>query len=171
MELTKIKITEKDLDEFLRQYHKKRLEGDLLLDGYILLGWYQGTNGVCGNYNWEKNNKYGLISERGKAAYLPKSGARWVYIWGTYARYASHPDPKWENKRWTRFAQTDEKPARKSLEEMLFLFSQTKPDSFKGIFPQNAWILSVPLWLLDKKQDMRSLYLTNEKPEEKGEIS
>jgi hypothetical protein len=160
-----VKRDEKDRDERLCQYHKDHVEGDLQLEGYILLGWYQGRKGEVCNSNWEKEKKYGLISERGLVAYLPKSGARWVYIYKTHARYAPHPDPMWDNKRWTYFAQTDEKPKRKPLKEMLHLFSQTKPDSYKERYPQNAWILSVPLWLLDEKQDMRPLYLAGGKPE------
>jgi len=155
---------EKEREERLRQYHKDHVEGDLQLEGYILLGWYQGRKGEVCNSNWSKS-KYGLISERGMAAYLPKSGERWVYIFNTHARCAPHPDPKWANKRWTFFAETDEKPKRKPLKEMLHLFSQTKPDSYKERYPQNAWILSVPLWLLDEKQDMRPLYLAGGKPE------
>jgi len=166
---------EKDQDEFGRQDQKKRVEGDLQLEGYILLGWYQGREDEVCNSNWLKS-KYGLISELGMAAYLPKSGARWVYIFNTHARYAPHPDPMWENKRWTYFAETDKNksgccnhqpvtPRRRSIKEMRHLFSQTKPDSYKERYPEKAWILSVPLWLLDEKKDMRPLYLTGGKPE------
>jgi len=153
-----------DREEFLRKYHKNRLEGDLQLEGYILLGWYQGRKRETSNHNWTKS-KYGLVSERGMAAYLPKSGSRWVYIFDTHARYAAHPDPKWENQRWTHFAETDNKPGRKSIKKMLDLFALTKPDSYKERCPQNVWILSVPLWLLDDKKDMRPLYLAGGKPE------
>jgi hypothetical protein len=169
--------TEKDSEEFIRQYHKKHIEGDLQLDGYILIGWYQGRKGETCNSNWTKS-KYGLISERGMAAYLPKSGTRQVYIFNTHARYAPHPDPKWGNKRWTYFAETDNEPCnnesgcgnngnhkRISIKKMLFLFSQTKPDSYKESYPEKAWILSVPFWLLDEKNDMRHLYLTGGKPD------
>jgi hypothetical protein len=167
-ELIQKKEQEKDTDEDLRRYHKNRLEGDLQLDGYILLGWYQGRLGQY-HYNWENDEKYGFISERGRAAYLPKSGARWVYLYSTHARYAPHPDPIWGNKRWTHFAETDGKPMRIPLKKMLNLFSQTKPDSYKERYPQNAWILSVPLWLFDKEKDTRPLYLAGGNPGEEGE--
>jgi len=185
--ITFVEKDEKDTEEFLRQYHIKHVEGDLQLEGYILLGWYQGRKGEICNSNWTKS-KYGLISERGIAAYLPKSGSRKVYIFSTHARYAPHPDPKWDNKRWTYFAEIDnyqcnsyeengcgnkgnhqpEIPQQKSMKKMLELFQQTKPDSYKERYPQNAWILSVPFWLFDDKQDMRPLYLSGGKPEEKG---
>jgi len=162
MELTEIEI--KTIDEKLKQCHKERLEKDLQFDGYILLGWYQGhPKGKC-PWNWENDKKDGWVSDRGMAAYIPIKGARWVYFWNTHARYAPHSDPMWENKRWTHFAQTDEKPKRKSLKKMLYLFSQTN-QSYKELYPKNKWILSVPLWLLDEKQDMRPLYLAGGRPE------
>jgi len=170
--------SEKNREEFLRNYHKDHVEGDLQLEGYILLGWRQGREKkeVC-NTNWSKS-EYGFVSELGMAAYLPKSGSRWVYIFNTHARYAAHPDPKWENKRWTYFAETDDKLCkigsgcgykknhkRVSVKEISVLFSQTKPASYKERYPEYAWILSAPLWLLDEKKDMRPLFLAGGKPE------
>ena len=155
---------EKARKEELRQITKERLEEDLQLDGYILLGWYRGhPAGKC-HLIWENDKKYGQISERGKAAYLPIAGARWVYIWNTHARYAPHPNPVWCNKKYTDFAETDKKPMRKSPKEMLKLFSLPKQEPY-GAMLMNAWIPSVPLWLLDNEKDMRPLYLAGGKPE------
>jgi hypothetical protein len=156
---------ERSRKEKARKYSKKRIEGDLQMDGYILLGWCQGHSGMVCRCNWVEDKKYGFISERGMVAYLPKSGAKWVYLYGTHARYAPHPDSVWNNKRWTHFAEIDKKPMRIPVKKMLNLFSQTRPDSYKEINPRNAWILSVPIWLLDKEKDMRTLYLAGSKPE------
>jgi hypothetical protein len=160
---------ERSTNEYLRDYNKKRLEGDLQMNNYILLGWYQGHPKAACYMNWKQDAKYGWISERGMAAYLPVAGALWVYIWPTHARYAPHPDPRWGKEgRWTHFPETDKKPKRISPKKMSDLFSQTKPESYKENSPKNAWMLSVPVWLLDEKKDMRPLYLAGEKPENGG---
>jgi len=136
-----------------RQYLKKRREGDLQLDGYILLGWKSESKARKHPMAEEEYKKYGFISELGIAAYLPITGVQWVYIWDTHARYASHPDPVWENKRWTRFVETDKKPLRKSLAKM------------RCHFYADTWSLCVPYWLLNTENDMRPLYLAGGKPE------
>jgi len=138
------------------QYDKERLESDLQLNGYILLGWYQGQLGkIYTNYEFEI--KYGWISGLGKVAYFPVTGERRICIWDTYARYAPHPNPIWNNKRWTHFVKFHEKSKRKSIKEMLRLFSEAKPEP-DGL-QLYTWIPSVPLWLLGSKKDMRSVYL------------
>ena len=152
--------TEKITNEKLRKYSVNRLEGDLQLDGYILLGWFLGhsKNGGC-HTNWNKSEKYGYISEPGMAAYYPVTGARWVYIWETHARYAPHPDPIWQNERWTHFVEIDDKPQRLSIKNMLSLLSAPKAPYEGSLTQKYEWMPSVPLWLLDNKKDMRPLYL------------
>ena len=150
---------EKARNEYLRKSMTKRLEGDLQLDGYILLGWHNGRPKEKYYCNWKRTNKYGSISQLGMAAYYPITGSRWVYVWNTHARYAPHPDPIWENKRWTRFVETDDKPRRVSSKKMLALLAEPKPPYDRPVPQNNVWMPSVPLWLLDNKQDMRPLYL------------
>jgi hypothetical protein len=139
--------------EETRQYLKKRKEGDLQLDGYILLGWKNGSKARKHPMTEEESKKYGFISELGIAAYLPITGTQRVYIWDTHARDAPHPDPMWKNKRWTHFVETGKKPLRKSLAKM------------RRHFYADAWSLCVPYWLLDTENDMRPLYLAGGKPE------
>jgi hypothetical protein len=142
----------------LREYSKKRLEGDLRLDGYILLGWLQGQ---C--IDW--NKKQGWTRNPGMAAYLPATGSRWVYIWKTHGEYALHLNTAWQNKRFTNFVETFNKPKRITTEKMLALLAASKPPYDGPNIPRNVWMPSVPLWLLDNKKDMRPLFLAGGKPE------
>ena len=151
-------------NEEMRRFSEKRLEGDLQIEGYILIGWYQGCPKGGHYVNWNKNKKHGYTSEPGRAAYYPITGPRWVYIWQTHGRYAPHPDPIWENKRWAHFVEIDDKPQRISSKKMLALLTTPKPP-YDGVLAQNnVWMPSVPLWLLNNKQDMRSVYLAGGKP-------
>jgi len=143
----------------LREYSKERLEGDLKLDGYILLGWFQG------NYiEWDRKEQR-LIKAPGRAAFYPISGPRWVYIWDTYGKDAPHPNPVWENQRFTHFVKTHEKPQRMTTVKMLALLAAPKPPYDGANTQKNVWMPAVPLWLLDGKKDMRPLYLAGGKPE------
>jgi len=139
---------EKARNAELRQYIKERLEGDLQLDGYILLGWLNG--GFADFYK-----KRGWIKSPGKAAYLPLTSSRWVYVWETYGEYAPHPNPVWNNKRWTHFVDIINKPKRITVEKILSLLAEPKPPYDRATLPQGVWMPSVPLWLLDNKKDMR----------------
>jgi hypothetical protein len=149
---------EKSKNTKLRQYSKERLEGDLQVDGYILLGWLQGEY-----ISW--NKKRGWLKAPGMAAYLPISGSRWVYIWKTHGEYAPHPTPVWGNRRFTHFLETLDKPQRITTEKMLVLLSAPKPPYDGPCTPPYVWMPTAPLWLLDNKKDMRPLYLTGGKPE------
>ena len=147
----------KDLKARLRQHIKEGLEGDLQLDGFILLGWMQGEFA-----SW--NKKRGWIRAPGMAAYLPKSGSRWVYFWKTHGKYAPHPNPVWGNRRWTHFVETLDKPKRLAIEKILSLLAAPKPPYDRANLQNGVWMPSVPLWLLDNKKDMRPLYLAGGKP-------
>ena len=147
---------ERTRNERLREHSKERLEGDLQVDGYILIGWYQGDCLVPAP-NYKKTR--GFIRSPGRAAYLPVTGSRWVYIWETYGAYAPHPNPVWENKRFTHFRKTDKKPQRITTEKMLALLSAPKPPYDGPCDPKDVWMPAAPLWLLDSKKDMRPLYL------------
>jgi hypothetical protein len=161
------KETKETSDEPEYKYCVDRLEGDLQLDGFILLGWHQGRlSGEEGTYhNWNKNKKYGWTSQPGLAAYYPVTGARRVYIWKTHGKYAPHPDPIWGNERWTHFVETDDKPKRMTSEKLLSLLTAPKPPYNGTLEPHGVWMASVPLWLFDSKKDMRPLYLARGKPE------
>ncbi len=148
-----------DQNAKLRKYRKKRLEGDLQLEGYILLGWIQE--------GFSKKVKRGYIKEPGQAAYLPVTGSRWVYVWKTHGEYTPHPDPIWGNKRWTHIVDTNDKPKRMSIEKLLTLLTAPKPLYDGTGTPDYVWMPSVPLWLLDNKKDMRPMYLTKDKQEER----
>jgi len=155
---------EKARNEKLRQYSKNRLEGDLQLEGYILLGWYLGHPKEECYVNWSKSKKYGFTSEPGMAAFYPITGARWVYIWKTHGRYAPHPDPVWEDERWTHFVENDVKPKRIATKKMMELFALPKKEPFGCSPHKNSWMPSVPLWLLSEDSDMRPLYLAGGEP-------
>ena len=143
----------------LRVYSKERLEGDLKLDGYILLGWLQGDY-----IDYHKKKRH-LVRDPGMAAYYLISGSRWVYIWETHGEYAPHPNPVWGNKRWTHFVETANKPKRIATEKILALLTAPKPPYNGPHTPKDVWMPSVPLWLLDSKKDMRPMYLAGGKPE------
>ena len=149
-------------NEKLRRYSKERLEGDLQMDGYILIGWFIGDCLVPAK-NYKKTK--GFINDPGKAAYLPITGSRYVYIWDTFAEDAPHPNPVWRNQRYTHFRNTRKKPLRITFKEMQALLSAPKPDYDGPHTPLNVWMAAAPLWLLDNKKDMRPLYLAGGKPE------
>jgi hypothetical protein len=150
---------EKAQNARLREYSKERLEGDLQLDGYILLGWLQGN---C--IDWHKKKRR-LVKNPGMAAYYPISGPRRVYIWETYGEYAPHPNPVWGNRQWTHFVETANKPKRIATEKILALLAAPKQPYNGARVQKDVWTPSVPLWLLDSKKDMRPLYLVGGKPE------
>jgi hypothetical protein len=154
---------EKARNERLRESGKERIEGDLQIDGYILIGWFQNGEIIAPAPNYKKT--HGFIRNPGMAAYLPIAGSRWVYIWETYAKYAPHPNPVWKNERWTHFCNTSKKPQRISTEKMLALLSMSKPPYEGPCNQKDVWMTAVPLWLLDNKKDMRTLYLAGGKPE------
>jgi len=154
---------ERASNERMRRYSKERLEGDLQMGGYILVGWFQYGRSLVPAPNYKKT--YGFIRNPGMAAYLPIAGSRWVYIWETYADYAPHPNPVWKNERWTHFANTSKKPHRIAVKKMLELLSAPKPE-YNGMHePPDVWMPAAPLWLLADKKDMRSLYLAGGKPQ------
>ena len=163
---TSDKERERAEKEWLYRYNKERLEGDLQMDGYILIGWFQFQYGRClipaPNYK-----THGFIRDPGMAAYLPVTGSRWVYIWETYGTYAPHSNPVWNNKRWTYFADTAKKPQRIAVKKMLKLLSAPKPEYDGSITPHNVWMSAAPLWLLDNTKDMRPLYLAGDVPAER----
>jgi len=154
---------ERASNEFLRKCRKERLEGDLQMDGYILIGWYQDKSYIIPAPSYKKS--HGFYKSPGKAAYLPVTGSRRIYIWETYGADAPHPDPAWGNKRFTHFVNTAKKPQRITVEKMLSLLSAPKPPYEGPCCPPDVWMPSVPLWLLDNKKDMRPLYLAGGKPE------
>jgi len=149
-------------NEELRRYSKERLEGDLQMDGYILIGWFIGSC-LAPAKNYKKTE--GFIKDQGKAAYLSITGSRYVYIWDTFGEDAPHPNPVWNNQRYTHFANTRKKPQRITVKKMLELLSAPKPDYDGPHTPSNVWMAAAPLWLLDNKKDMRPLYLAGGKPE------
>jgi len=154
---------ERARNERLRNYSKKWLEGDLQMDGYILIGWYQEDGYLAPAKNYKKTKCF--IRSPGKAAYLPVTGSRWIYIWNTFGGYAPHPDPVWDNQRFTHFANTNRKPQRTTVKKMLALLSAPKPPYDGSNEPPDVWMPAAPLWLLDNKKDMRPLYLAGGKPE------
>jgi hypothetical protein len=156
------KEREKARNEELRRYSKERLEGDLQMGGYILIGWYQGGC-IAPAPNYKKS--HGFIKSPGKAAYRPVTGSRWVYIWETYGEDAPHSNPVWGNKRFTHFTNTAKKPQRITTEKMRAFLSAPKPPYDGPHTPHDVWMPAAPLWLLDNKKDMRPLYLAGGQPE------
>jgi hypothetical protein len=131
---------ERARNERLRKKRKERLGGDLQLNSYILLGWHQGRTKMGSCTSWNKSEKYGWTNDPGLAAYYPIEGSRWVYIWKTHARYAAHPDPIWENERWTHFVEIDKTPQRITTEKMLALLSMPKPLYEGPCNQKDVWI-------------------------------
>jgi hypothetical protein len=157
------KERERSTNASLREYSKKRLEGDLQMPGYILIGWYRDKDSLIPAPNYKKSR--GFIHSPGKAAYLPVTGSRWVYIWETSGMDAPHPDPFWNNKRFTHFPHTNKKPKRVTTKKMLTLLAAPKTLYEGPCCPRDVWMPAAPLWLLDNKKDMRPLYLAGGKPE------
>jgi hypothetical protein len=153
---------EKARNKRLRKYIRERLESDLQMGGYILIGWYQGDF-IAPAPNYKKT--HGFTLSPGRAAYLPITGSRRVYIWETYGKDAPHPNPVWNNKRFTQFVNISKKPQRITAEKMLALLSAPRSPYEGPCTPNGVWMPAVPLWLIDSKKDMRPLYLAGGKPE------
>jgi hypothetical protein len=159
VEKAKKEADDKALNAKLRNYMENRLVGDIQLDGYILVGWWADDDIIA-----ERSTKQGHRRGIGKAAYLPKTGDRWIYVYDYYGTDAPHPDPRWENKRFTQFVEKEKRPTRYSRKKVLEWLSEPKPEPFGLRLHTETWMPTVPLWLLSDGPDMRPLYLAGGSP-------